>query len=909
MAEPPPVPGVVAGLGTPPTAERMAAHRQAAERASATSSGRAAPAPGTAAAPTSASSSLPSFGSTSSAAAAGDSLSEMVPSSSYSPSSYATVGTPSPHAGMLDYVDRATISHLAQQRLVLDNALASYKPTTKAEKIIYKKTISEMNRKFKEMAKMLEQQAGTYKEEEEVRPTLEIKGRVPVATIAKVMRAALPDVLDHLEAVGEDLEQLAATARELGEDAATVDPDVAEFVVTELGGVAVRSDFQDRRPAERPSASAAEELGLPPRVPVVTVMGHVDHGKTTLLDFLRSASVAEGEAGGITQAVSAFCVQLDDPFAVDSKAKAKKGGRKAKGKKGGAGSAVDAAKSNAEGCLTFIDTPGHQLFSGMRQRGTAVTDAVVLVVAAEDGVMPQTVECVELLARVPEVPVVVALTKIDRLSEGERAEARERVAEQLANAGLITEPAGGTVPMVGLSGVTGEGVEELKEHLLLQCEVLELRADPGALGEAAVLDSKLVRGMGYVADCVVQWGTLKVGQPFVVGSVAGRIKGLIDDAGARHKEMPPGLPVRVVGMTEPPPAGELLMAVETDERAADVSVRRRRSQELSTNLSRARERAEAHEEFAARRREERRQKAQVDLLHRRAAQRRRMLVAKEEIPDDMLEQPWERRLQAQLVEEAEALARGQIVKRQSVMVERGQQREEQSDPLGRPTLPVVLRADMKGSLEALEAALMAFPQDDVAIRVVRQDVGSPSPADLDFARDTGALMLAFNVGVPNEVQRKADMEDINVVRGNVIYTVLQAVADAIGPLLPAQDMEVVRGVAEVLGTFAITTRRAKAQTAAGCRVIEGKIESNAPIRVMRQGELVFEAPSITALKRFRDDVVSVEKGAECGISLRGFADFELGDRLHSYGMDKVPAKLDISYLGAGANAPGHSERA
>jgi len=903
--------GGIGGVGTPPSSERVEEHRRAllAARRKQEDQSRAAAA---AAAPPASPVSGPSFGGSAAAAVAGDG-----PGAGPGGGSGAAVSA-SDAASLFGYRSLDDIASLAQAQYSLHKALTSFRPSDVAGKIEYKRTVSAMNKRFKEISRKLQEEAGTLRETEAAVPTLEIRGRVPVADIARVMGAPLSDVLDHLEAVGEDLEALEAAAREHGESAATVDPDVAEFVLGELGGRAVRSDFRDRVPAPRPSADEAEAAGLPPRVPVVTVMGHVDHGKTTLLDYLRRAAVAEGEAGGITQSISAFCVRVDDAGAgVDRGARAKKGGAKKAGGGGkngggkkGAASVVEAAMADATGCLTFLDTPGHQLFSGMRQRGTAVTDAVVLVVAAEDGVMPQTRECIELLARVPDVPVVVAATKVDRLSDGERANALEDLAKQLDAAGLRTDLTGGTVPLVPVSGVTGEGVEDLKEHLTLQCDVLELRADRSAPGEAAVLDSQLVRGQGYVADCVVQWGTLRVGDHVVVGHVAGRVKAMVDDAGARHREMTPGIPVRVTGMDQPPPAGELLMVVESAERAAAVADRRNRARELSTSLGRAREKAADAEAFAHQRRGEREREDRVRQLQRRQNQRRRLGAAKEVVPDHLQEQPWERALQAELVEEAEAEARGVSTKGAGSMVDKGQQRTVGEDPAGRRTLPVVLRADMKGSLEALSAALAAFPQDGVRLRVVREEVGSPSVADLEFARDTGAVLVAFNVGVSQEVQKRADVEGVDVVRGRVIYSVLQAVADAMVPLLPSRREEVVRGAAEVLSTFAVTTRRAAAERAAGCRVVDGVFRAASPVRVVRMGEVVFEAPGVASLKRFRDDVESVDKGQECGISLVGFGDYELGDRIQSLGMEDVRPNLDISYLGSGlGESTGARERA
>jgi translation initiation factor IF-2 len=797
---------------------------------------------------------------------------------------------------LFDYqkeVTRRTLEDATMQQ-----EIQSYRPKGK-DKISFKKMLSTIRKRYSatiEEHRLKRQATLSDAASEDRRPVLEITGRVPVTAIAKAMSSPMAVVLDHLEAVGEDLTRLAETAREYGEEAATVDPDAAEFVVKELGGRTVRSDFRDRTPVERPSLEDARARGLPIRVPLVTVMGHVDHGKTTLLDFLRKASVAAGEAGGITQTISAFVVSVDSEAGIDKGARAKKGG-KAKKQSSKPLSAFSRALTDSTGCLTFLDTPGHQLFSSMRQRGTAVTDAVVLVVAGEDGVMPQTKECVELLMKLPDVPVVVAVTKVDRLMETERDKAMERVAKQLADLGMVTELEGGDIPIVGVSGVTGEGVEDLKELLLFQCEVLELRTDFDAMGEAAVLDSKVVKGLGFVADCVVQWGTLKVGQPFVVGHVAGRVRGLIDDAGVRHDSVRAGLPVRVMGLEEPPPAGARLLVVESEDAAKDIATRRRRALDMEAALGRARESAMQAEAFAAQRREEQSKQKKIESLHRRAAQRRKLLSDKEPIPEWLAEQPWEVTLRAELVADAEALARGDTTKKDSVMVAKGHQQVIPMAEEGKSVIPVILRADMRGSVEALKSALEAFPQDHVQLRIVREDVGAPTAADLEFAQATDALVLVFGVSMPSDIQRRAEMEGIRVMQGRVIYSLLQDVADSLARYLPESTVEKQVGVAEVLSTFPITSRRAVASTAAGCRVMDGALDVASHVRVMRGGELIFEAKELSALKRFKDDVRKVEKGQECGVALAGFSDYQLGDRIVLWTHEAVKQKLDISYLG------------
>lgn len=767
------------------------------------------------------------------------------------------------------------------------------------------------------LAAKLEAERKAAEEERAARagPTVTISGPTSITDIAAALKVRLDVVLDHLEALGEDLEALEQHAREQGDSAARVEADVAEVLVQELGGTPRRTDFRDRIPTPRPSAEEATERGLVRRAPVVTVMGHVDHGKTTLLDYLRRTSVAASEAGGITQAISAFSVRVGNPTATEPPGgggagppagtpKASDGVQPSSKSKSGKGKdgkrqANRVAEHNIEGLITFLDTPGHQLFANMRAKGTAVTDVVVLVVAADDGLMQQTRECIELLQSAAGVPVVVALTKIDRVSDVD--EAVSRISAQLLEAGVQTEPLGGEVPIVPVSAVRGDGIDELKEVILLQSEILELRADLTAPAEAAVIEAKPVRGLGIAADCIVRWGTLKVGDAFVIGSTHGRVRTLLDDSGERIQAAPAGFPVRIVGLHDLPAGGETVFAdqvlvVETEDRAREVAERRARRVELAHAVDEAREAYRRAEDVRIKRRQEKERDSRIESLHRRAAQRRKLLAAREALPPELEEQPWERELHAQLVAEAEAAARG------GKSTGKGDLRAAQvaisSVPEGKVQAPLIVRADSQGSLEALETALSMFPDDEVVTKVVRRDVGEVTPADVEYARQVGAKILAFNVRVSQEVAKQADQVSVSVVRHNIIYHLLGSVAEELGSLLPPVEKTVTVGVAQVQTTFPITTRRADAQMAAGCLVTEGIMRVATPVRVERDGALLHESTALSSLKRFKDDVNKVEKGQECGLAIAGFSDYRPGDKIVLRAQESVHRALDVSFLGS-----------
>ena len=499
------------------------------------------------------------------------------------------------------------------------------------------------------------------------------------------------------------------------------------------------------------------EVEMLPRPPVVTILGHVDHGKTTLLDAIRRSRVAESEYGGITQKIGAYQVDV--------------GGRK----------------------ITFIDTPGHEAFTTMRARGAQVTDIAVLVVAADDGVMPQTVEAIQ-HAKAADVPILVAINKIDKPGANP-----ERVKQQLVEHGLIPEEWGGETICVAISALQRKGIQDLLDMILLQADLLELRARYTGPAVGVIIESRLDRGKGPVATVIVQEGTLRVGDFFVAGTTWGRVRSLFDDLGKSIKEAPPATPVEVVGFAELPPAGTKLVVVE-EEKTATVVAERRKERERERVLREAGNRVVSLEE----------------------------LLAPEE----------------------------------------GKVKE----------LHLVLKADYQGSLEALERAISQLGDERVKVNVVFRGVGNISEADVMLASASSGVVIGFNVKLPNEVAKVAKQEGVEVRLYRIIYDVVEDMKRAIQGLVEPRKVEEVIGRAEVRALFKVP----RVGIVAGCYVLEGKIDRNAFVRVLRGGEVLQEKLRIASLKRFKDDVREVAQGYECGIALEGFEGFVEGDVFEAY---------------------------
>jgi translation initiation factor IF-2 len=515
-----------------------------------------------------------------------------------------------------------------------------------------------------------------------------------------------------------------------------------------------------------PEYEDAEE-DLDERPPVVTVMGHVDHGKTSLLDAIRETEVVAGEAGGITQHIGAYQVHQDDKP------------------------------------ITFIDTPGHEAFTAMRARGAQVTDLAVIVVAADDGVMPQTLEAID-HARAAGVPIMVAVNKVDKQNAQP-----EKVRSELAGHDLNPEEWGGDTVYADVSAKTKEGLDNLLQMIVLVSELEELKANPGALASGTVVESQLDQGRGAVATVLVERGTLKVGDAVVSGPQWGRVRAMHDFTGARVEEAGPGMPVEVLGFQGVPEAGERVHVVENERHARHLA------QERETRLK-------------------------TEALARQEARK-------------------------VTLEEVFAKAR------------KGEIKE----------LNIVLKADTRGSLEALQDEIAKLPQDQVTINVIRAAPGGINESDVMLAAASEAVVIGFNVRPGAEARRAADAEGIEVRTYSVIYKVTDELKAAMEGMLEPEEVEETLGEAEVKQLF----RSSRWGTIAGSQVTEGRVTRNARVRLIRDGTVVWTG-RIASLRRFKDDVAEVEEGLECGIVLDGYQDVKEGDVLEAFETRQVERSLE-----------------
>jgi translation initiation factor IF-2 len=762
------------------------------------------------------------------------------------------------------------------------------------------------------------------------------------------------------------LGKLLAAGERHGSSKEVVDPDVAQLLAEDMGRTVVRKEapLRDRLRTRPPPEGALATEGAPLRAPVVTVMGHVDHGKTSLLDALRGAAVAAREAGGITQGIAAFSVALRAE-AVGVGAVRAPGGKSAK--KAGASAPVAAPPTASDASsaapapsstdvMTFIDTPGHALFSSLRAQGSSITDIVVLVVDGKDGAMPQTKECVALITAAS-IPCVVAVTKCDTVEpEG----AVQRVAEQLLGLGLVTEPYGGEIPLVPLSARTGAGLAELKEVLALQAEMLDLRARTAAQGEAVVLDSRLVPGQGQVCDVVVTWGTLRVGDVVVAGSESGKVKALFTDAVAASslaarlsgapapppltvapsaparrekgkagiaggetpgphqsqefsfsavREALPGTPVRVVGLKGVPSAGTDLLVVEDEERAAAVLEGRAR------RLAEVEEARVARASAVLRRAERAEYQKKRDMLvafslaSSRERQRGVIERAGGTLPPRLRKLPWETLV---LEEARQGNVAGVSVTGRRVRPQGGQIHEQamsyaSAEAGGRPTAPaapLLLRADSVAALEALKAAVTTIQKQcgaQVLPRVVAAAVGDVTERDVEYAAEMKAQVVAFGARAPAAVARAAERAKIRLVAGRVIYHVLDELCDVLGALLPAVREEEVLAGAEVKGVFEVSAKKsagAGAGSVAGLLITEGTLTKGASLYRVVRGEdaaVVHEAPALVTLKHMQNNVDAAKKGTECGITLGEWGEWKVGDKLLAVKVKMTTKRLVVRW--------------
>jgi translation initiation factor IF-2 len=545
----------------------------------------------------------------------------------------------------------------------------------------------------------------------------------------------------------------------------TIDADTAQLIAEELGHTVRRVAESD---VEEGLFDAADDTAtLAPRPPVVTIMGHVDHGKTSLLDAIRETNVVSGEAGGITQHIGAY--QVTSP----------KGGK-----------------------ITFIDTPGHAAFTAMRARGARVTDLVVLVVAADDGVMPQTVEAIN-HAKAAKVPMIVAINKIDKTDAKP-----ERVRTELLQYEVQVEALGGDVLDVEVSATKKMNLDKLLETIALQAEILDLKANANRAAEGTVIEAKLDRGRGPVATVLVQRGTLHGGDIVVAGAEWGRVRALLSDTGAPATEVGPSTPVEVLGFNGTPDAGDRLAVVETEARAREVT-------------------------------------------DYRARQKRDKAAARQTGMRGSLEQ-----MMAQV------------------------------KTAGRKEFPLVIKADVQGSVEAIAGALEKLGTDEVGARIIHSGVGGISESDVTLAESSGAAIIGFNVRAHKEAREAAERTGTEIRYYNIIYNLVDDVKKAMSGLLTPELRETMLGNAQILEIFNIS----KVGKIAGCRVTDGKVERGANVRLIRDNVVIHEG-KLSQLKRFKDDAREVLAGQECGMAFEGYQDMRQGDVIECYRVETVQRSL------------------
>jgi len=541
-----------------------------------------------------------------------------------------------------------------------------------------------------------------------------------------------------------------------------IDADTAELLVQEFGHTVKRVSEADVE--EAIITDVDDEGTLEPRAPIVTVMGHVDHGKTSLLDAMRKTSVVSGEAGGITQHIGAYQTQTAD-------------GHK----------------------ITFIDTPGHAAFTAMRQRGASVTDIVILVVAADDGVMPQTVEAIN-HAKAAGVPMILAVNKIDL-----PAADVTRVRNELLQHEVVTEANGGDVQEVEVSALKGTNLDKLQEAILLQSEFLELKANPNRAADGIVIEAKLDRGRGPVATVLVQRGTLKVGDIFVAGAEWGKVRALINDRGENLEEVGPSMPVEVLGLGGTPDAGDQFGSVTSEAQAREITEYRTRK---------------------------RRQNASVGVR-------------------TSLEQ-----MMSQLGE------------------------------AGKQEFPIVVKSDVRGSAEAIVAALEALGNDEVAARIIHSGVGGITESDVALAATSNAVVLGFNVRANNQAREASKDSGLEIRYYSVIYDLVDDIKSALSGMLSPTIREEFLGNAEILEVFHIS----KVGNIAGCRVTEGMVRRGAKVRLIRDDVVIHEG-SLKTLKRFKDEVKEVVSGQECGMAFEKYEDLRAGDIIECFETEEIARTL------------------
>ena len=542
-----------------------------------------------------------------------------------------------------------------------------------------------------------------------------------------------------------------------------LDQETAMIVVEEMGHKAFAAKLDDPD-AFLEDNSAHKDVPLEPRAPVVTVMGHVDHGKTSLLDYIRRAKVAAGEAGGITQHIGAYHVETD------------------------------------RGMITFLDTPGHEAFTAMRARGAKATDIVILVVAADDGVMPQTKEAIH-HAKAAGVPLVVAVNKIDKPDANP-----DRVKQELVAEGVIPEEYGGDSPFCPVSAKKGTGIDELLEQVLLQAEILELKAQKDAPAKGLIIEARLDKGRGAVATMLVLSGTLKRGDVVLAGQVSGRVRAMLDENGKPINEAGPSIPVEILGLSDVPAAGEEAIVLTDEKKAREIALFRQ---------GKFRD---------------------VKLAKQQAAKLENMFQQMEE---------------------------GEV-----------------------KTLPLIVKADVQGSQEALVQTLAKLSNEEVRVQIIHGAVGAISESDVNLAQASGAVIIGFNTRADANSRKLAETFGVDIRYYNVIYDAVDEVKAALSGMLSPEKREQITGLVEIRQVFHVS----KVGAIAGCYVLEGVVKRNSRVRLLRNNVVQWDG-ELDSLKRFKDDVKEVRSNFECGLSLRNNNDIQEGDHLEVYEIQEVARSL------------------
>ena len=575
---------------------------------------------------------------------------------------------------------------------------------------------------------------------------------ITVSELAHKMAVKASEVIKHLMKLG----QMVTINQPL-------DQDTAMIVVEEMGHKAIVAALDDPEAFTDEEVSQQESESLP-RAPVVTVMGHVDHGKTSLLDYIRRAKVASGEAGGITQHIGAYHVETP------------------------------------RGMISFLDTPGHEAFTAMRARGAKATDIVILVVAADDGAMPQTREAIK-HAKAAGVPIVVAINKIDKPDSNP-----ERVKNELVVEEVVPEEFGGESPFVSVSAKTGQGIDELLEQVLLQAEVLELRAPVEAMAKGLVIEAQLDKGRGPVATVLIQSGTLKTGDVVLAGQTYGRVRAMLDENGRSIKSAGPSIPVEIQGMTEVPQAGDDFMVMADERRAREIATYR-------------------------------------------AGKFRNTKLAKQQA--------------AKLENMFTDIGSGQV-----------------------KMVPIIVKADVQGSQEALAQSLLKLSTEEVKVQMVYTAVGGISESDVNLAIASKAIIIGFNTRADAGARKLAENNGVDIRYYNIIYDAVDELKAAMSGMLAPEKREEIIGMAEIRTVFVAS----KIGTVAGCMVTTGYVNRNAHFRLLRDNVVIYTG-ELDSLKRMKDDVREVKEGFECGIKLKNYNDISVNDQLEFFEVKEIARTL------------------